>query len=228
MKDKNESFLLKADFIPLTVINMVDTNIENFQAKWSQTIAKAPHYFTHAPVVIDVKKIAKNDALDVSALCTTLKASKIIPVGIKGLAKHQHDEAIANGLAILKSEPQSPTKKQATPPKTKTLTQVITKPVRAGSQVYAKDTDLIILSSVNAGAEVIADGNIHIYGPLRGRALAGAMGNDKAHIFCASCEAELISIAGHYLVKENLCLPSINKPMIHISLNGDELNIEGI
>ena len=230
MKTEKDSFLLKADFVPLTVIKMSDNDLEEFEQKWQHTVEKAPKYFINAPIVIDVKGIDNSDNLNIQALCQTLKKSRIIPVGIKGLAKKHHQEAFANGLAILKSEVRATS--QGSKPQQQSLTnnktKIITKPVRAGSQIYAKNADLVIMSSVNPGAEVIADGNIHVYGPLRGRALAGAMGNTDANIFCESCEAELISIAGRYLVKENLIIPRIKKPMIHIALINNQLNIEGI
>src|SRR5438094_601935 len=76
--------------------------------------------------------------------------------------------------------------------------------VRAGTQIYARGTDLVVTASVSPGAEIIADGNIHVYGALRGRALAGASGDSGARIFCSRLEAELVSIAGHYLVSEQL------------------------
>lgn len=82
--------------------------------------------------------------------------------------------------------------------------KVITTPIRSGQQIYARGGDLIVLTSVSAGAEVLADGNIHIYGPLRGRALAGVQGDESARIFCSSQEAELVSVAGHFLVDEVL------------------------
>ncbi|PHQ78891.1 MAG: septum site-determining protein MinC [Coxiella sp. (in: Bacteria)] len=105
---------------------------------------------------------------------------------------------------------------------------MLTRPVRSGTQVYAKGTDLVALSAINAGAECLADGNIHCYGPLRGRALAGANGNVNAHIFCESLEAELIAIAGHYLTQDQIKVPKIKEPLIHIYLKGDKLQIEGI
>ena len=77
-------------------------------------------------------------------------------------------------------------------------------PVRSGQQVYAENRDLTVLSAVGAGAEVIADGSIHIYGPLRGRALAGAQGNEDARIFCREFHAELVAVAGHYKVLEDI------------------------
>ena len=83
-------------------------------------------------------------------------------------------------------------------------TKLITHPVRSGQQIYAAGGDLVVLSSVSPGAEVLADGNIHVYGTLRGRALAGVKGNRSARIFCQRLEAELISIAGHYKISEDL------------------------
>ncbi len=77
-------------------------------------------------------------------------------------------------------------------------------PVRSGQQIYADNRDLTVLTTVGAGAEVIADGSVHIYGPLRGRALAGAQGNEKARIFCREFHAELVAIAGHYKVLEDI------------------------
>lgn len=80
--------------------------------------------------------------------------------------------------------------------------KVITQPVRSGQQIYAKEADLIVLASVGTGAELLADGNIHVYGALRGRALAGIKGDTSARIFCSSLSAELVSIAGQYLMPE--------------------------
>jgi septum site-determining protein MinC len=76
--------------------------------------------------------------------------------------------------------------------------------VRSGQQIYAKGCDLIVLGPISQGAELLSDGHIHVYGPLRGRALAGINGNKEAHIFCHSLEAELISIAGHYKLSEDI------------------------
>ncbi len=83
-------------------------------------------------------------------------------------------------------------------------TRLVTEPVRSGTQIYARGSDLIVTASVSPGAELVADGNIHVYGALRGRALAGAGGDEAARIFCTRLEAELVSIAGRYLVSEHL------------------------
>ena len=86
----------------------------------------------------------------------------------------------------------------------RTTARIVTEPVRSGTQIYARGGDLIVTAAVSPGAELVADGNIHVYGPLRGRALAGASGDTSARIFCSRLEAELVSIAGRYLVSEQL------------------------
>ena len=101
----------------------------------------------------------------------------------------------------------------------------IDKPVRSGQQIYARDTDLIIMGTVSPGAEVIADNNIHIYGPLRGRALCGVSGNESTRIFCSSLEAELVSVAGSFRMLETIPEELRGKPA-QIWLDQDRLNIE--
>jgi len=97
--------------------------------------------------------------------------------------------------------------------------------VRSGQQVYADNRDLTVLTGVGAGAEVMADGSVHIYGPLRGRALAGAQGNAQARIFCREFHAELVAIAGHYKVLEDIPAALRGKP-VQVWLEDDQLHIE--
>ncbi len=104
-------------------------------------------------------------------------------------------------------------------------TRIITTPVRGGQQVYAQGGDLVVVSSVSPGAELLADGNIHVYGPMRGRALAGVKGDTKARIFCQQLSAELVSIAGQYKVSEDLRRDPLWGSGVQISLSGDVLNI---
>lgn len=100
--------------------------------------------------------------------------------------------------------------------------KIIHHPIRSGQQVYAAEGDLIIMASVSAGAEILADGNIHVYGTLRGRALAGVKGDTRARIFCHSLEAELVSIAGQYKISEDMEKSKLTKPM-QIFLDNDAL-----
>lgn len=105
------------------------------------------------------------------------------------------------------------------------VSKVITRPVRSGQQIYAEGADLIVLSQVSEGAEVLADGHIHIYGALRGRALAGVRGDDSARIFCQSMEAELVSVAGNFLLPDSFA-SDILKKSVQIYLSGENILVE--
>ena len=104
-------------------------------------------------------------------------------------------------------------------------TKLVTSPVRGGVQIYAAGGDLIVLAPVSPGADLLADGNIHVYGPMRGRALAGVKGDTSARIFCQQLGAELVSIAGNYKVAEDLRRSPQWGQAVHVSLSGDVLNI---
>lgn len=107
-------------------------------------------------------------------------------------------------------------------------TLIIDKPVRSGQQIYARGSDIICTAAINQGAEVIADGNIHIYAPLRGRALAGASGNQNARIFVYSMQAQLVSIAGIYRIFDKQLPPSLYRNAVCVSLDGEKLNITAL
>ena len=239
IEDKVDAlFQLKADFFPMTVVKLIDPSLAVITDELVNTIAKAPKYLYNAPIVIDVRDMSSVDqaTLDMKALCQLFRDKEVVPVGIRGLQSQHHQTAIVAGLAVMKSRDvslaeghkTSPISKSETKPKPIPGAKVVSRPIRSGTQVYAKENDLVVLSAINPGAECLADGNIHVYGPLRGRALAGASGNKNAHIFCESLEADLIAIAGHYMTKDQIKLPATPSPMIHIFLEDDKLKIEGI
>jgi septum site-determining protein MinC len=122
------------------------------------------------------------------------------------------------------AEPASAPPSERAPLPVRTTTKIVTEPVRSGTQIYARGGDLIVTAAVSPGAEVMADGNIHVYGRLRGRALAGAAGDADARIFCTRLEAELVSIAGRYLVSEQLPAEHQGGPA-QIALLDDALTI---
>ncbi|MGB5640598.1 MAG: septum site-determining protein MinC, partial [Sedimenticolaceae bacterium] len=104
-------------------------------------------------------------------------------------------------------------------------TQMVEKPVRSGQRIHAEAGDLVLLAGVSSGAEVMAEGNIHAYGPLRGRAMAGVSGDAGARIFCRELAAELVSIAGRYRVSENLDSRYLGRA-VQIFLSGEGLSFE--
>ncbi|MEO7430726.1 MAG: septum site-determining protein MinC [Dokdonella sp.] len=113
----------------------------------------------------------------------------------------------------------------STPAQVATIGQLHDKPVRSGQQVYARGRDLILTTLVGNGAEVIADGSIHVYGALRGRALAGAKGDETARIYCQEFHAELVSIAGQYRVFEDIPAELRGQP-VQAWLDGDRLMLK--
>ena len=122
----------------------------------------------------------------------------------------------------------SASKSPSQAPATMALTKIVRTPVRSGQQIYAKDSDLVVLSHVSEGAEVIADGSIHIHGTLRGRAIAGASGNTGAVIICDKLNAELMSIAGHYWLTGEQFADEYWQKKVMFSLENDSLKFESL
>ena len=205
-------FALKGSLFTLSVIQLLNSSIEQFGEQLAELIQQAPKFFENAPIVLDLQFLpVKAGNIDFHGLNQHLHHHGLIPVGVRGGTAKQHAAATAAGMAILSGlkaetpELQNTTKspqqntEQAAP---KAVNKLITKPVRSGQQIYARGGDLIISATVSEGAELIADGNIHVYGALRGRALAGVTGNEQARIFCQTLEAELVAIAGHFVVND--------------------------
>jgi septum site-determining protein MinC len=182
------------------------------QRELERRIAAAPALFARAPLVLDLSRLAQ---LPDRAACTTLlaaiRAAGMLPVGLAyGTAQTgQLAEALELPLfAKFRNSPEpgakatTPASQDAAPTPGSALHHAT--PVRSGQQVYARARDLVLAAAVGSGAEVIADGSIHVYGRLSGRALAGAQGETQARIYCQEFQAELISIAGHYRVLEDV------------------------
>lgn len=217
------AFQLKGGLFTLTAIQLTSSNLNALLADLTLKVEQAPKFFYHAPIVIDLQKLNQPGImLDFLALRNILHKVHLVPVGVKGGSEEQHIAAQQAGLAVLqegrrdkesfistKTNPNTkdtplPASNALTEPDAGSATRIITDPVRSGQQIYVRNGDLIVLNSVSHGAELLADGNIHVYGPLRGRALAGVTGDTKAHIFCQKLEAELVSIAGQYKISEDI------------------------
>lgn len=208
-------YKIKAGLHPLTVIEIHHFDAESFEVFIQNKINEAPTFFDQAPIVLSFEHAPDHKLVPLEALVGICKLQGIYPVAVIASQSHIHEQAktlqlpvLPNSKTKLKNVSDTKTSEAAAvssiTAQTNKKVMIIDKPVRSGQQVYARDSDLIILSMVSAGAEVLADGNIHIYGPLRGRALAGIQGNSQACIVCNSLEAELISIAGHYKLNEDL------------------------
>lgn len=197
------AFELKGSRFTLSVLSLHSTDLSAIDERLAATVAQAPEFLAHAPVVLEPGADLATSALDLQALGDLLRQHALIPVGLRGGDDDLRRRAREAGLALLSEGGAQAQPAQATAPAaTRPSARVVDKPVRSGQQVYAEGADLVVLGAISAGAEVIADGSIHVYGALRGRALAGARGDESARIFCQSLEPELVSIAGCYRLFE--------------------------
>ncbi|QMV13986.1 septum site-determining protein MinC [Vibrio spartinae] len=189
---------LKGSSFTLSVLHIADSEISKSVEFLKEKVTQAPAFFTAAPIVLNIAQV--EGELDFHQLKLGIHETGMVPVGVTG-ARDKRTQNLASeaGLAVLTAS-KSPSQAPAAIAPTKTITT----PIRSGQQVYAKNSDLVILNHVSAGAEVIADGSIHIYGSLRGRAIAGASGQQQAKIFCHDLQAELISIAGNYWLSDQI------------------------
>jgi septum site-determining protein MinC len=210
-----------------------------------------PEFFARDAVAIDVRRLENGDTIPLAELAQLLEQAQLRPIGVV-IEPEQRAWVEASGLPVLESQerrqppkaaPAAPAP-QAAPVQPEvvervvervtervvqvaTPTTIIDKPLRSGQQIYAKG-DLVVLGLVSYGAEVIAEGNIHIYAPLRGRALAGVMGNHGARIFCTCLEPELISIAGIYRTSETPLSADVLGKSVQIRLEHEKLMIEAL
>lgn len=222
-------FDMKAGQFTIPTLVLRDLDIGALDAFLAQHVARSPAFFDQAPVAIDLSALPSRDQLDdFPMIVGMLRGHGMIPVGVRGASPGQKEQALALELAVMPSahkaaaaRPQAASGGAASPARA----LVIDKPVRSGQRVYAEAGDLVLLAGVSSGAEVMAEGHIHAYGPLRGRAMAGVAGNAGARIFCRELGAELVSIAGRYRVSENLDSRYLGRA-VQISLSGDSLNFE--
>jgi septum site-determining protein MinC len=238
---------IKSADLSLLALLLKTTDIEAVSTALKQQMAETPGFFDQDPVVVDVSALGlePDQTFDLEALLTVLREHQFVPLAIKGaqealLVKAKglglvdaSDARIRRSVQVEESSSTSP-REPAVPVAMPTMTaplgaMVIDKPLRSGQQVYAKGRDLIVLAMVNAGAEVIADGHIHVYGALRGKAIAGARGNTQAQIFAQVMEPELISIAGVYRTSENALPKDVLGQVAQVCLqsgpDGDKLLI---
>ncbi len=210
-----------------------------FEQDLAEQIGRSPRFFLNAPVVLDLRDAGGFAAApDFFEARDTLRRHTLTLVGVQNAEPAQLEAAAAAGLASFAPTAAQPNRRR--PPAepapiaeaavAQTLgapavrTRLVTQPVRSGTQIYARGADLVVTAAVSPGAEIMADGNIHVYGALRGRALAGAGGDVEARIFCDRFEAELVSIAGHYLVSEQM--PAADRGLrVQIALVDERLTI---
>jgi septum site-determining protein MinC len=216
------AFELKGHLLTLMVLQLLDSDNAKIATQLSEKMAQAPHFFQQAPVVIDLKAM-RNNAVDLHYLVNLLRTHGLMPVAVQGGSATHNEVALQLNLGLLThTTRRSRDLESPSPPAT---TKVITQPVRSGQQIVSLQGDLVIVSPVSPGAEILAQRHIHVYGALRGRALAGVNGDEQARIFCQCLDAEIVSIAGQYQINEDLPDDLRGKPA-QIYLEGDKLQIQ--
>lgn len=238
--ERDAPFQLRGNSFTMMVLKVFNPASPNFFSMLGGKVRQAPNFFRHAPVVLDFDDLSESMAdLDVAGFVGAVREHHLRPIGFVGGPRAIQDAASALGLVpmptgraapIENARPNVPLNSAllappAPPEPVYRPALVVSEPVRSGQQVYAEKCDLIITAPVSHGAEVLADGNIHVYGALRGRALAGISGEMSARIFCQSLEAEVVSIAGLYRVSEDFDSSWTRKP-VQVRLKDGFLHVD--
>ncbi|MBS1186496.1 MAG: minC [Burkholderiaceae bacterium] len=228
------------------------TDMDGLEIALSEAAGPEKDFFENDFTVIDIGHLSKDAAIDWKQLLALFRSCRLNPVLVRNAPQHMQEQILSNGLALDEialqprippqqvaedTQPAQPAQQAAQPVSEPVSAQVevpaasamfVDTPVRSGQQIYAKNADLIITAVVNPGAEVIADGSIHVYAPLKGRAAAGASGNTQARIFTLSMEAELVSIAGVYSTNEAFAATVEKGSPSQISLDGNKIRIKPV
>ena len=252
-----ETFRLRAGNFNLLVLRLLDHRPEAVLPSLGDQFRKAPGFLRFAPIAIGLGDLqAQPDEVDFRGLVEGLHALEIVPIGTTGGSPRMRQAAQAAGLPPLRpvggakeaddeppaaapapamatpvpppseAPPAAPTPPPAPAPAVR-ASLLVAEPVRSGQRVHAHGSDLIVTATVNPGAEIIADGNIHVYGTLRGRAVAGAADDQEARIFALTFDPELVAIAGFYAVRENLGEVPKGRA-VQVRLQGEQMRVEAL
>lgn len=245
-----EPFRLRGANFNLLVLRLLDHRPETVVPALGDQFRRAPGFLRFAPIVIGLSDLEVGPAeVDFAGLIQGLRQLEIVPIGTTGGTPELRNAAISFGLPPLRMAgkdgadfalatqgegpapeahiPSPPVAAAPPPPApgTQRPTMVVETPVRAGQRVYAQGGDLIVTATVNAGAEVIADGNVHVYGALRGRAIAGGGNNMEARVFALNFDPELVSIAGYYATREGFG-KSVTGRAVQVRLTGEQMRFD--
>lgn len=231
------AYEIKSADLPLLAVQLKTSDVQAVAQGLALQLAETPNFFDQDPAILDLEGLGDGPTPDFAALVSLLQSHGLRAVAVKTNHLDWLEQAKAAGLAqaddarVRRQAPvaaPTPTPTAASAP-TLVDALVLDKPLRSGQQMYAKGRDLVVLAMVNAGAEVIADGHIHVYAPLRGKAIAGARGFTGARIFAQNMDPELISIAGVYRTSENPLPPEVRGRAAQVALQstaqGDKLVI---
>ncbi|WP_308389776.1 septum site-determining protein MinC [Acidithiobacillus sp. AMEEHan] len=213
---------LSGGVFTLGILRLTDASAETLRTELAAQGA-ALRLVQGAAVVLDLTDLDPSLSLPFTDWLGILREAGCFPIAVRNASDGQAESAAALGLPHLRGSDAKAAAASANPQKPAASGSVFSQPLRSGQRQYARGGDLVCLGAVNAGAEVLADGHIHVYGPLRGRALAGVQGDESARIFCQRLEAELVAIAGVYMILD------AEHPLwgkaAQVSLDGEQLHI---
>lgn len=232
------AFTFKGGMLPMTVIELASSDLALIEAQLTSKISQSPAFFQHTPIVIGLERCS-DKGLMLDQLCAMLREHKLLPVAVRGGSESIKQSAWALGMGWFPpNEARTPaiaepveqvipavTNRQEDSVSTGQLgARIFRGTVRSGQQLSSPRGDLIVVGAVNAGAEVLAAGSIHVYGALRGRALAGIHGDLDAAVFCHELDAELIAVAGSYKRLEDIP-PDLLGKSVQVRMVDDQLDI---
>lgn len=222
-------FQIRGRMFTAIVLELTGDVDDAFYTALDAKLKQGANFFAYVPLVLDLEKAASK-VIDFKLLVLEMRTRRFTLVGVQNATPEQKRAAQLAGLIALGAGREMSADEAirlgstgSAPPRGPS--RVIIEPVRSGQRIFAEGGDLVIVGSVSSGAEVIARGNVHIYGSLRGRALAGANGDAKARIFCHSFEAELVAIGGIYRTSDDF-EDALQKQRVQMYLDGDALRIE--
>jgi septum site-determining protein MinC len=237
---------LRSAALTLIAVVLKTTDLAVLASDLEDRVAATPEIFDRDPVAIDLSRVREaSTPIDFAALIVLLRSFSLVPVAARSGSPQQMAAAFAAGLAEAPESPRAQMPRAAAQPTPESPPVVLTecirevqlpappvmivdKPLRSGQQVYARGGDLVVLSLVSFGAEVIADGSIHVYAPLRGRAIAGAKGDEQARIFSTCMEPQILSIAGIYRTTETALPDDVLGKAAQVRLDGERLLVEAL
>lgn len=228
-----QTFKLKGRLYTLPVVHILNDDWTLFAEQLAELVQRAPRLFDNTPVVLDCSALTSVE-FDFSRCCHHLRQFGMHPIAVQGGSAAVVAQALQQGVPQLHAsahqdkalfEHKHVSEPVQDPQETITKTRVHTAPIRSGQRIVSKDGDLVITSAVSHGSELLAEGHIHVYGTLRGRALAGMTGDRHARIFCQALDAELVAIAGIYCLSDNMA--SMSGPC-QIFLQDERICIESL
>ena len=220
-------FQVRGSVHTLVTLRLLEPDHPELLARLVEKIAYAPDFYRDAPVVLDVAPVAARPPMDLEAFCRQLREHRLVPVGIQNASPPWMEAARRAGLARFGEggHGAAPSPRPRPAPAARGAAHTVTEPVRGGQQIVATAGDLVVMAPVGHGAEVAAVGHVHVYGPLRGRAFAGIEGDEGAMICCDRLHAELLSIAGVYMVAEEMDPALLGRPVV-VRRRGERLLVE--